>query len=74
MGPENVETVRRSIDGIGLPGPLAEGDRVALHWDWVCDVITEAQQDALVRYSDRHVRAGQRTAGSRSWLTGSGSG
>ena len=56
MGPETVETVRRSIDGIGLPGPLAEGDRVALHWDWLCDVITTAQQDALVRYSDEHVR------------------
>jgi hypothetical protein len=25
-----------------LPG-LAVGDRVALHWDWVCDVLSDAQ-------------------------------
>jgi hypothetical protein len=26
---------------------LSPGDLVSLHWDWVCDVITAAQQDRL---------------------------
>ena len=37
---DRTETVRRGIDGVGLSSPMTVGDRVALHWDWVCDVIT----------------------------------
>jgi hypothetical protein len=32
-----------SVNGRSLLGSLSTGDRVALHWDWVCDVIDEAQ-------------------------------
>lgn len=35
-----------------LPG-LRPGDRVALHWDWICDVITE-EQAALIESQERH--------------------
>ncbi|WP_326695476.1 DUF6390 family protein [Streptomyces sp. NBC_01766] len=37
------ETVRCSAGGRTLIGSLAPGDRVALHWDWVCDVLTDEQ-------------------------------
>lgn len=54
-GPPAVESVRRAIDGRGLTSPLAVGDPVALHWDWVCDRISAEQQAELVRYSARHL-------------------
>ena len=50
-----VETVRRGIDGLALSAPIAVGDWVALHWDWVCDVITDPQREALRHYSNRHL-------------------
>lgn len=37
------ETVRCSAGGLTLLDGLSAGDRVALHWDWVCDVITDEQ-------------------------------
>jgi Family of unknown function (DUF6390) len=40
LGPERVDEVRHSLGGIGLVGPLAPGDVVALHWDWVCDRLS----------------------------------
>lgn len=47
LGDAVVEQVRRAIDGVGLPPNLAVGDRVTLHWDWVCDLITGQQQATL---------------------------
>jgi hypothetical protein len=55
LGPDLTETVRRGIDGVGLSSAMAVGDRVALHWDWVCDVISDEQDAALQRYSGRHI-------------------
>lgn len=37
------ETVRCSAGGRTLIDGLSPGDRVALHWDWVCDVLTDEQ-------------------------------
>ncbi|MDJ0464264.1 DUF6390 family protein [Streptomyces sp. H27-C3] len=42
-GPLRQEVVRWSIGGRSLIDGLAPGDRVALHWDWVCDILTEEQ-------------------------------
>lgn len=55
LGAPVVEPARRAIDGIGLSEPLTPGDTVALHWDWVCDRITGAQQQALQGYTGRHI-------------------
>jgi Family of unknown function (DUF6390) len=54
-GATAVEKVRRAIDGRGLASPLTVGDAVALHWDWVCDRISENQQRVLQDYSARHL-------------------
>ncbi len=37
------ETAAWSVAGSALLDGLSAGDRVALHWDWVCDVISEEQ-------------------------------
>lgn len=37
------EQARWSVDGLSLLDPPSVGDRVALHWDWVCDVLSDDQ-------------------------------
>ncbi|WP_329140283.1 DUF6390 family protein [Streptomyces sp. NBC_01476] len=46
-GPPRQEVVRWSTGGRSLIGGLAPGDRVALHWDWVCDVLTAEQCERI---------------------------
>ncbi|MGZ4458064.1 MAG: DUF6390 family protein [Nocardioidaceae bacterium] len=41
------ETVRWSVGGRSLLDGVAPGDVVALHWDWVCDVLTPDQAARL---------------------------
>jgi len=39
-GPEVTETARWSVDARSLIEAPAPGETVALHWDWVCDVVS----------------------------------
>jgi hypothetical protein len=55
-GPLQQEVVRWSTDGRSLLDGIAPGDRVALHWDWVCDVITHEQARAI-ETREAHQRA-----------------
>jgi len=55
VGPVVTESVRTGIDGVGLTAQIRVGDQVALHWDWVCDVINDDQREMLDRYSGRHL-------------------
>jgi hypothetical protein len=41
LGDEQLEVVRRSRDGIGFVEDLTPGDAVSLHWDWVCDRLSD---------------------------------
>jgi hypothetical protein len=34
---------------------LRPGDWVSLHWEWVCDVLTERQVGQLRRYTEHHL-------------------
>ena len=45
-GPERAQW---SIDGASLIEVPRVGDRVALHWDWVCEVVTPAQAATIER-------------------------
>jgi hypothetical protein len=56
-GPARDEAVRWSAGGRSLLDEPSPGDRVTLHWDWVCDVVTE-QQSARIE----SLEAGQRNA------------
>ncbi len=48
-GPEVVERARWSTDGLSLLNAPQAGARVALHWDWICEVLTEEQAARIER-------------------------
>jgi uncharacterized protein DUF6390 len=56
-GPARLETARVARGGRGFVSGLRSGDLVALHWDWVCDRLTESQRDDLSRYSNLSLEA-----------------
>ena len=51
LGEERDETARWSDGGRSLSAPLTPGDRVALHWDWICDRLAPDEVAALIRAS-----------------------
>jgi hypothetical protein len=55
LGPPRAETAVRSVDGVGLAGPVQAGDRVSLHWEWICDRLTAPQAARLEGYTRRHL-------------------
>ncbi len=55
FGPAGMETVVRSIHGVGMVGELEAGDWVSLHWEWVCDKLSASQLAFLRRYTQRHL-------------------
>jgi hypothetical protein len=55
LGPLRAETAVRSVDGVGMVAALRPGDWVSLHWEWVCDALTERQVGQLRRYTDHHL-------------------
>jgi len=56
LGPAREETVRWSAGGSSLVRDLVDGDVVAMHWDWVCDILDLTQVDALRHWSVPPVR------------------
>ncbi len=58
------ETARWSVDGSSLIDVPAVGDTVALHWDWVCAVITPEQARTVTEREHRaRVGAGLSSGG-----------
>jgi len=56
-GPAVDEVVTWSVRGRTLLAGLSPGDRVTLHWTWVCDVITEEQCDRIASLEARQLAA-----------------
>jgi Family of unknown function (DUF6390) len=56
LGAPETETVVQSVDGVGMIGGVVPGDWVSLHWEWVCDRLSEAQVARLRRFTERHLR------------------
>jgi hypothetical protein len=56
-GPDVDEVVSWSANGRSLLDGVSPGDRVTLHWDWVCDVVDDRQTAALERLADRQCAA-----------------
>jgi hypothetical protein len=54
-GPPAVERVTWSVGGRSLLAGLHPGDQVALHWDWVCDVLTGDQVRRIIAYEERQL-------------------
>ena len=55
LGEPVTEMARLALDGTMLARDIGPGDRVALHWDWVCDKLTDRQLRALRTYTMRHL-------------------
>lgn len=47
LGEPVAERVRWSRDGVSLITTPAPGDTVSAHWDWICDILTDAENAAL---------------------------
>ena len=52
LSPETEERVQAPVDA----QDIAVGDQVAMHWDYVCQRITESQRRHLERYQATHMR------------------
>ncbi|MGH9174657.1 MAG: DUF6390 family protein [Vicinamibacterales bacterium] len=61
LGPTAPERVARQVDGRGFADAAQPGDWVSLHWSWVCEVLTPAQQAALVHDTNHHLRLANQT-------------
>jgi hypothetical protein len=55
LGEPLTEMVRLALEGTVLARDIGPGDRVALHWDWVCDKLTDRQLRSLRTYTMRHL-------------------
>ncbi len=56
LGEPRTETAVRAVDGVGMVGVLRAGEWVSLHWEWVCDRLTERQVGRLRDFTLRHLR------------------
>ncbi len=56
LGEPEPETAVRSLDGVSMMDDLVPGDWVSLHWEWVCDRLTERQVGFLRSYTLRHLK------------------
>ena len=52
-----VEVVHASAAGYDLAGPIAIGDRVAIHWGWICDRLDAHRAGRLAEFTARSLRA-----------------
>jgi hypothetical protein len=55
LGDPVVETVERTLNGVGLVPQFQVGDWVSMHWEWVCDRLGARQLAALRRYTRLHL-------------------
>lgn len=56
LGAVRVEVVTYAVAQGSLVPHVRVGDLVALHWDWLCDVLSDRQAWALQGYTDRILR------------------
>jgi hypothetical protein len=56
LSPPRSELITRRHDGRGFVDDAQQGDWVALHWGWACDVLSTEQQARLERYTRWHMR------------------
>ena len=56
LGESTSESVVRAIDGVSMIGDLTPGDWVSLHWEWICDRLTERQVRYLRDFTLRHLK------------------
>jgi hypothetical protein len=55
LGSPCAETATCSVGGTGLVKPLRVGDWVSLHWDWICDHLSQRQLAYLRHHTLRQL-------------------
>jgi hypothetical protein len=55
LGEPATETARLALDGSAIAHGIGPGDWVSLHWDWICDRLTQRQRRALRDFTLRHL-------------------
>lgn len=55
LGAPRPERARLADQGRSLASPVRPGSWVSLHWDWVCDELTEGQLEALIDVTARQL-------------------
>lgn len=55
LGEPATETARLALDGSAIAHGVGPGDWVSLHWDWICDRLTQRQLRALRDFTLRHL-------------------
>lgn len=55
LGEPVLEQARRWVDGRGFVDAAREGDWVAIHWGWACDLLSEQRRASLERYTRWHL-------------------
>lgn len=61
LGEPRVETARWADSGRSLSAAVTSGAWVSLHWDWVCDVLTAPQVEALRDFTTRQLERSNRS-------------
>jgi hypothetical protein len=61
LGDEQIERVTRQFEGRGFADVARPGDRVSLHWSWVCEVLDTRQQANLEHFTDYHLSIANQT-------------
>jgi hypothetical protein len=59
LGAAREESVRWSAEGRSLVSELTTGDVVAVHWDWICDVLDARKLAALQQWSEAGMGVGE---------------
>lgn len=61
LGPAQRTRVIRQVESYGFADAAAPGDWVALHWGWVCEVLTPRQAARLAHYTRYHLALANQT-------------
>jgi hypothetical protein len=56
LGEPTSESVVRAIDGVSIIDEVAPGDWVSLHWEWICDRLSDRQVQYLRDFTLRHLK------------------
>jgi hypothetical protein len=57
LGGERIEQVTAQDGALALAGPIEPGCWVALHWDWICDVLSPPRLARLQHYTASQLAA-----------------
>lgn len=61
LGPPAHHRILRHMDGKGFADRAQVGDWISFHWDWACDLLSEAECAHLERWTLHHIRLANET-------------